>query len=149
MRRAPYALAALLLGSVSATTAPTLTLAQQAQRAQVIVRATLGTPLQVTEEGVGYTVVPLKVTETLAGDAAQLPQNQGGPALYFLSGAEGLPTFQAGQDAMLLLYTGRLDSPLVGYNQGVYVQVNGQLTSGTLKTMDALRSAIVAARGQR
>lgn len=127
---AALALSACLLTAVQATTASPLTLVQQARKADVIVQATIGAPTTVTEGGQAYSVYPLRVSETLAGDAAQLPQlpggqGGGGPALYVLSGMELAPVFQSGQEAVLLLYKGRLDSPLVGFNQGAFLISNG------------------------
>ncbi len=137
MRRGAVLLGALLAvlpGSLlmaQATTAPPLTLAQQARKAQVIVRATLGQPSDVQEGGVTYVAVPLTVTETLAGDPASLPQREGAPALFFLKGAADLPALRAGMDVIALLYTDRLDSPLVGFYQGLYPVVNGAIVNGT------------------
>lgn len=132
MRRALILLAALTLGtlppSAGATTAPPLTLTQQARKADVIVRATLGPATSVREGDVTWTVYPLTVTETVAGDPATLPQNEGKPALYLLSGAEGLPDLRAGQEAFLLLYSRKLDSPVVGFTQGFYPIENGRVT---------------------
>ena len=130
MTLATLALSACLFTAVQATTASPLTLEQQARKADVIVQAIIGTPTTVTEGGQAYSVYPLKVSETLAGDAAQLPQlpggqGGGGPALYVLSGMELAPVFQSGQEAVLLLYRGRLDSPLVGFNQGAFLISNG------------------------
>ena len=126
-------LLATLTAPVQATTFAALPLEQQAKKADVIVQATIGAPTTVTEAGRTYNVYPLKVSETLAGDAAMLPQiggTQGGgsPALYVLSGMERGPSFQSGQEAVLLLYKGRFDSPLVGFNQGAYL-VSGGLVS--------------------
>ena len=132
--RAALLLGGLLTGSLAqATTFVPLTLAQQAKKADVIVQATIGIPTTLTEGTQVYAVYPLKVSETLAGDAATLPQTVGsqgggGPALFVLSGVETAPVFQAGQEVVLLLYRGRLDSPLVGYNQGAYLVSNGQVS---------------------
>lgn len=132
MRPALTLLAALALGAApfpaGATTAPTLTLVQQAKKADVIVRATLGTAASVQEAGVTWTVYPLTVTETIAGDPATLPQREGKPALYLLAGVEGLPELRAGQEAFWLLYSRRLDSPVVGFTQGFYPIENGRVT---------------------
>lgn len=132
MRPALTLLAALALGAApfpaGATTAPTLTLVQQAKKADVIVRATLGTAVSVQEAGVTWTVYPLTVTETIAGDPATLPQREGKPALYLLAGVEGLPELRAGQEAFWLLYSRRLDSPVVGFTQGFYPIENGRVT---------------------
>lgn len=125
-------LAALAVGaaplSAHATTAPTLTLAQQARKADVIVRATLGTPTNVTEGEATWIVYPLTVTETVAGDPASLPQREGRPVLFLLSGLEELPDLRAGQEAFLLLYSRRMDNPIVGFAQGLYPIVNGRVT---------------------
>lgn len=132
MRRALILLAALALGAAprgaQATTAPPLTLTQQAKKADVIIRATPGTPSTVKDGEVTWLVYPLSITETVAGDPASLPQLAGKPALYLLSGVEGLPELRAGQDAFLLLYSKRLDSPIVGFAQGLYPVENGKVT---------------------
>ncbi|WP_425147122.1 hypothetical protein [Deinococcus sp.] len=132
MKRPFLWLALLTLGGVQATSYSTLTLSEQAKKAEVIVQATIGTPTTAAEGSLNYTVYPLKVSATLAGDPAQLPQAGGVPALYILSGLDAAPAFQPGQEAVLLLYKGRLDSPLVGFNQGVYWIVNGQIVTGQL-----------------
>ncbi|PIG99031.1 hypothetical protein AMD26_007040 [Deinococcus sp. UR1] len=124
-------LAGLLgLGAAQATVAPTLSLEQQARRAEVIVRATLGSPVDVRDGNVTYVAYPLTVTETIAGDPATLPRHEGAPALLFLKGASDLPQLRAGQDVIALLYSARMDSPLVGFNQGLYPVVNGSLVPG-------------------
>jgi len=146
------ALVSLLLGGAGqATIFQTLTLAQQAKKADVIVQATIGTPTTATEGGQTYAVYPLKVSETLAGDAATLPQTVGsqggnGPALYVLSGVDSAPTFQAGQEAVLLLYKGRLDSPLVGYNQGAYL-ISGGLVSPLVSPLAAGTPPVTTGNG--
>ena len=134
----PWAAAAALLGLAPSAAAapgvvvPTLTLEQQAARADLIVRGSLGAPQGASpqaaggvpgageETGVPWRVYPLSITETLAGDAGRLPQVGGRPALYVWAQAPDLPDWRTGQDAFFLLYTARLDSPLVGYNQGYY-----------------------------
>ena len=72
MRRALTLLAALALGTApltaQATTAPPLTLTQQARKAAIIVRATLGTSTRVTEGDVTWVVYPLTVGEAVVGD---------------------------------------------------------------------------------
>lgn len=136
-------LAGLLgLGAAQATAAPTLSLEQQARKAEVIVRATLGPPAEVRDGDVTYVAYPLTVTETIAGDPASLPRQAGAPALLFLKGLADLPDLRAGQDVIALLYSARLDSPLVGFNQGLYPVVNGSLVPGvTLAAAPATPSA--------
>lgn len=155
------AMAAFASMPAGATSAPTLTLAQLAKKADVVVRATLGAAVAVTEGGVAYQVYPLTVAETLAGDAASLPQYQGRPALYVMQGLADLPSLSAGQDVIALLYARRLDSPLVGFNQGLYVIASGKVGAATgtpaatapkdsagkaITDLGALRDAIRAAR---
>ncbi len=179
MRRALLAGAAALSlwgAGAGATAVTPLTLAQQAQKAEVIVRATLGTPTTAKEGDVTYTVYPLSVTETIAGDAASLPQHMGKPALFFLQGVQDLPALSGGQEVFALLYARKADSPLVGFNQGLYPVVNGAVsvspagsaatgagsatgtevaapsgaaTGTTITTPTALRDAIRAARENR
>lgn len=142
-----------------ATTAPPLTLQQQARKAEVIVRAVLGERTTVTEGEVTYQVYPLTVSETLVGDAASLPQHGGRPALFFLQGLGDLPPLASGQEVIALLYTRRLDSPLVGFNQGLYAIINGAVGNAAGAARDAagteltdpakLRDAIRAAREAR
>lgn len=142
MRLALILLAALALGAgpltAGATTVPTLTLTQQARKADVIVRATLGNPTTVKEGDLTWLAYPLTVSETVAGDPASLPQLEGKPALYLLSGLEGLPELRSGQDAFLLLYSRRLDSPVVGFWQGVYPIENGKVTKPASSLAPAL-----------
>lgn len=150
-----WPLAALLVTALAgATTAPPLTLEQQAKKAQVIVRVTLGAVQTVRDGDVTYLVYPLEVTEVIAGDPATLPQVGGKPALFVLQGVQDLPKFSARQEALALLYAGRMDSPLVGFNQGWYPVVGGKVTAQGLaeklsdpdlsdpaKLRDALRAA--------
>ncbi|GGM20513.1 hypothetical protein [Deinococcus aerophilus] len=141
-----------LLGTApaGATTAPPLTLAQQVGKAEVIVRARVGAAVNVKDGEITYLAYPLTLLETIAGDAASLPQNEGQPALFFLQGVNDLPEVRAGQEVIALLYARKLDSPVVGFNQGWYVITNGQVTAGDkaspITTPDQLRQAIRAAR---
>jgi hypothetical protein len=137
-------LGALLAGAGLATTAPDLTLQQQAKKADVIVRAVLGAATTVKEGDVTYTVIPLaEIKDAVAGDVARLPVHEGKPALFFLRGVDDLPTLGSGQEVFALLYAARADSPLVGFNQGLYPVVNGQVTwnSVTKARVDALAKA--------
>ena len=116
----------LLAGGVAqATTFAPLTLVQQAKKADVIVQATIGIPMGVTENNQVYVVYPLKISETRAGDASTLPQTVGsqggsGPALFVLSGVESAPVFQVGQEVVLLLYKGRMIKITVNYYDGTF-----------------------------
>ena len=146
-------LAALLAATAGATTAPPLTLAQQVAKAEVIVRGTLGAAVSVKEGEVTYLAYPLTVAETISGDAARLPQNDGKPALFFLQGLADLPELKSGQEVFALLYTRRQDSPLVGFNQGLYPVTDGKVSAGDAKAPITdpakLRDAIRAALGTK
>lgn len=151
MRRLLPLVALGVAALAGATTAPTLTLEQQSKRAQVIVRVTLGTVQTVKDGNLTYLAYPLEVTEVIAGDPATLPQVGGKPGLFVLQGVQDLPKFAARQEALALLYAGRLDSPLVGFNQGWYPVVAGKVTveglAETLTDPAKLRDALRAARG--
>ncbi len=142
-------LALLTLGTVQALTTLPLSLSEQARRAQVIVRATVGQPTNEKEGDIPYMAYPLTVSETILGDLGSLPQLNSKPALYFLQGASDLPAVSQGQEAIFLLYTGKMDSPVVGYNQGFYPLSGGKVTAGDLTNPVKLRDAIRAARGTK
>ncbi|MFC6617681.1 hypothetical protein [Deinococcus radiophilus] len=141
---AALALAVGSLGGAQAVVAPVLTLNQQASRAEVIVRGVLGAP-QTGEDGqTSWRVYPLTITETVVGDVSDLPQQGSQTVLYVWADARDLPEWRTGQDAFFLLYTGRMDSPLVGYNQGYYPVVGGRVTlpeSAPIGTSGAAASA--------
>ncbi len=144
---AALALGLPLVGSSQATSVVPLTLTEQAKRAEVIVRATLGNPTPVKEGDVTYLTYPLNVLETVAGDDRALPQLAGKPALYFLQGAADLPTIPSGGEVFLLLYTQKLDSPVVGYNQGIYPLTAGKVSgAGDITDPTKLRDALKTAR---
>ncbi|MDV6373388.1 hypothetical protein [Deinococcus arenicola] len=146
-------IAALLTAAAGATTAPPLTLEQQVKKAELIVRGTLGAAVSVKEGEVTYLAYPLTVAETITGDAARLPQNDGKPALFFLQGLADVPNLKTGQEVFALLYTAKLDSPLVGFNQGLYPVTDGKVLAGDAKTPITdpakLRDAIRAALGSK
>lgn len=125
----------------------TLTLAEQAKKAEVIVRASVGTAKSVKEGDVAYRAYPLEVKEVVAGEVASLPQLDGKPALFILEGLQDAPQFLSDQEAVLLLYARKLDSPLVGVNQGVYPIDNGKVKAGDITDPAKLIAAIRDARG--
>ncbi len=139
MKALRSALAALvaLSAAAQATVVRTYPLPEQARRAQVIVQASLDAPVTRDEDGQTWTVYPLKVTRTLAGDLGSLPQVDGRPALYLLAGMDDAPTFQPGEQAVLLLYAGKLDNPLVGFTQGAYRIQDGRVPAANGVTPDA------------
>ncbi|WP_233554509.1 hypothetical protein [Deinococcus cavernae] len=165
MKRATFPLLSLLVPGVLALGAAAplalsvpLTLAQQAQKAEVIVRAVPGQPKSVKAGDVNYLAYPLEVKETIAGDVKSLPQQDGKPALLLLDGLEDAPKITLGQEMFLLLYTQRLDSPVVGVNQGAYGVQNGKVEAkvdalkadtATITEPAKLTEAIRAARGNK
>lgn len=124
-----------------------LPLTEQAKKAEVIVRAMLGTAQVVKDGDVTYLAYPLEIRETVVGNVDSLPKTEGKPSLMFLQGLEDAPVLSAGQDAVLLLYARRLDSPVVGVNQGVYVVKDGKVSAGDVTDPAKLLEAIRAARG--
>ena len=146
----PLAMALAMASAAGASVAPTMTLPQQAQKAEVIVRGELGAPQTVTNGGVTWRAYPLTVTEVVSGDVNRLPQLEGQPTLYIWANAEGLPEWRTRQDAFFLLYTAQLDSPLVGFNQGYYA-INAEQIKLADKdiTVDAFRQQLLEARGEK
>lgn len=114
-----------LLSSVAlATTFQKLSLEQQVDRAEVIVRATIGAVTQETRAGRAWTVYALSVKSALRGEASALPQRNNAASIAVLGGGnlklEGAPAFKTGEDWLLLLYTKPFESPVVGFRQGAY-----------------------------
>ena len=138
--------AALLGASASASFVPKLTLAQQAKKADLIVQARVTEVKQQEQDGQQWTVYALKVGETLSGNAADLPKLNGAPALWVLSALDGAPKFAVNDEAVLLLYKGLLDSPVVGVSQGVYPIQAGKVQGQTVTDPAAFKKSLLAAR---
>lgn len=138
--------AALLITSASAGFVPKLTLAQQAKKADLIVQARVTEVKQQEQGGQKWTVYVLKVGETLAGSVADLPTLNGAPALWVLGGLDGAPTFAANDEAVLLLYKGLLDSPVVGVNQGIYPLKGGKVQGQSVSDPAAFKKSLLDAR---
>lgn len=118
-------LAVALLSSLAlATTYQKLSLEQQVERSELIVRATIKTVAIETRVGRTWTAYTLEVKSYLRGEAAGLPVRGGAPSFAVLGGdklrLEGAPTFKAGEDWLLMLYQKPFDSPIVGFRQGAY-----------------------------
>ena len=125
MRRFPLAAAVLLLaGSALATVYARLDLAQQAQKADIIVHALITSVAAEDRGGRPWTVYRLQPQRFLKGEAAQLPQSGGSPSFAVLGGRgltmEGAPTFRERDEVVLFLYARNYDSPVVGFRQGAY-----------------------------
>ena len=114
----------LLSSFALATTFQKLSLEQQVERAEVIVRATIKTVTIETRVGRTWTAYTLEVKSYLRGEAAALPVRGGAPSFAVLGGdklrLEGAPAFKAGEDWLLMLYQKPFDSPIVGFRQGAY-----------------------------
>ena len=107
-----------------ATTFQRLSLEEQVERSEVIIRATIKTVAIETRVGRTWTAYTLEVKSYLRGEAAGLPVRGGAPSFAVLGGdklrLEGAPTFKAGEDWLLMLYAKPFDSPIVGFRQGAY-----------------------------
>ncbi len=115
---------ALLSSLALATTFQKLSLEQQVDRSEIIVRATIKTVAIETRVGRTWTAYTLEVKSFLRGEAAALTVRGGAPSFAVLGGdklkLEGAPAFKAGEDWLLMLYTKPFDSPIVGFRQGAY-----------------------------
>ena len=133
-------LAALLLGSATATTYRQLSLPEIFERTEI---AFLGTVASVTVEermGQPWTVVEFAVDRNLAGQA-----EEGRIELAFLGGdlAGGglrvnlMPSFEVGDEALVLAYEEEYISPIVGFDQGLW-----RLTGGALRDVRGRRLSL-------
>ena len=123
MKRVLMALA-LLSSLALATTFQKLTLEQQVERSELIVRATIKNVAIETRVGRTWTAYTLEVKSYLRGEAAGLTVRGGAPSFAVLGGdklrLEGAPAFKVGEDWLLMLYQKPFDSPIVGFRQGAY-----------------------------
>lgn len=120
-----WLLALALLSSLAlATTYQKLSLEQQVDRAEIIVRATIKTVTPETRVGRSWTAYTLEVKSFLRGEAAGLTVRGGAPSFAVLGAEklklEGAPAFKVGEDWLLMLYAKPFDSPIVGFRQGAY-----------------------------
>lgn len=154
MRRAavmltPVMLASLLVSAAGATVVRPLALGEQVKKAEVIVQARVADVKDAQQGGFAWKVYPLTVTETVVGDASALPRYENAPALWVLAGVDGAPTFAKGDEAVLLLYKSLYDSPLVGFNQGVYRIKNGKIEGQSVSDVAAFKKSLVSLRGAK
>lgn len=123
-----------------------LSLTQQAKKAEIILRLQIENPILSKEKTAHYLVYPIKIVETIVGKSSDLPQYKGKPALFFLNGLKDLPNLTQNQEVIALLYKDKLDSPIVGFNQGIYTIKNQKVINSKFKSADDLRNAIRKAR---
>ncbi len=117
-------LLALVSGVALATTYQKLSLEQQVEKAEIIVRGTIKTLTTETRAGRPWTVYTVDVKGYLRGESTGLPKRGDAPSFAVLGAdklrLEGAPSFKAGEDWVLLLYAKAYDSPVVGFRQGAY-----------------------------
>ena len=127
-----------LLGSGFATVINALTLEQQVEKAQIIVHTLVTTSeVQNRANNKTWTAYALEPKKFIRGSSAELTKvniaNKSVPSLSIYGGAniklEGAPSFKAGDELVLLLYTKAYDSPIVGFNQGAYRVSGGKVTT--------------------
>ncbi len=136
-----------LSGAVLATVVKPLPLAEQAAKANVIVQAKVAEVRDAQRDGVAWKVYRLTVSETVAGDAGSLPKLENDPALWILAGVDDAPTLKVGDEAVMLLYTGTFDSPIVGFNQGLYRLQDGKIVGGEPTDPAQFKRALASFRG--
>jgi hypothetical protein len=111
-----------------ATTYQKLSLPQQVERAEIIVRVTIkNTAVEIRGTGAAarpWTAYGVEVKQFLRGESIGLPQRNNAPSVSILGGdklkLEGAPQFKTGEDWVLMLYAKPYDSPVVGFRQGAY-----------------------------
>jgi hypothetical protein len=128
----------VLIGSSLATVINALTLEQQVEKAQIIMQTLVTTSeVQNRANNKTWTAYALEPKKFIRGSSAELTKlniaKKSVPSLSIYGGAniklEGAPTFKAGDELVLLLYTKAYDNPIVGFNQGVYRVTGGKVTT--------------------
>jgi hypothetical protein len=121
-----------------ATVINALTLEQQVEKAQIIMQTVITTiEVQNRANNKTWTAYALEPKKFVRGSSSELIKlniaNKQVPSLSIYGGAniklEGAPTFKAGDELVLLLYTKAYDNPIVGFNQGVYRVTAGKVTT--------------------
>jgi hypothetical protein len=126
LRATSMTLAALLVGStVQATTYRQLTLAEMIAAAEVGFLATVAATSVEARQGQPWTVVEFEVDRWLTGPPPDGEQDR----LSFLGGslpagtdlqANLMPSFDVGEQVLILAYDDEYYSPIVGFNQGLW-----------------------------
>lgn len=114
---------ALLASSVQASTFKRLSLETMLERSEIAFVGRVTALKANPQNGVPFTNVSFKVTETLRGEA------QDTRTLSFLGGeqengrsvkVDGLPEFNVGDNVLILAYDSTYYSPIVGFSQGYW-----------------------------
>jgi hypothetical protein len=126
------------LNTSLATVINALTLEQQVEKAQIIVHTIItASEVQNRANNKTWTAYALEPKKFVRGSSAELIKlniaNKSVPSLSIYGGAniklEGAPTFKAGDELVLLMYTKAYDNPIVGFNQGAYRVNGGKVTT--------------------
>jgi hypothetical protein len=116
----------LLLGLAQASSYKTVSLLEQLTKADSIVHATIASVRSEERNGKPWTVYNLTIKKSfkaeLAGSNFAILGGELNNKTYRLVGA---PSFKRDDEVFLFLYTKRFDSPIVGFNQGIY-KVQGE-----------------------
>jgi hypothetical protein len=127
-----------LIGSGLATVINALTLEQQVEKAQIIMHTLItSSEVQNRANNKTWTAYALEPKKFIRGSSAELIKlniaNKQVPSLSIYGGAniklEGAPSFKAGDELVVLMYTKAYDNPIVGFNQGVYRVTGGKVTT--------------------
>jgi hypothetical protein len=115
----------LVFGSAIATTYAKLSLEQQVEKADLIVRATIKQKTQETRAGKIWTVYSLTIAKFYKGDKDTIKDSSIAVFDSEKVKLEGAPKFAENDDLFLLLYAKTYDSPIVGFRQGAYKVTEG------------------------
>jgi hypothetical protein len=115
----------VLIGTALATTYAKLTLEQQVEKADVIVRASIKQKIQETRAGKIWTVYTLAINKFYKGDKDTFKDSSFAVFDSDKTKLEGAPQFAEKDDVFLMLYAKTYDSPIVGFRQGAYKVLEG------------------------
>lgn len=113
-------IALVLFGTAFATTYTKLTLAQQVEKADLIVRASIKQKNLETRAGKIWTVYTLEIAKTYKGTNDVLKDSSFAVFDSEKVKLEFAPQFNLKDDLFLMLYAKNYDSPVVGFNQAAY-----------------------------
>lgn len=115
----------MLLSAALATTYAKLSLVQQVEKADIIVRASIKQKTQETRAGKIWTVYSLEIAKFYKGDKETFKDSSFAVLDSDKAKLESAPRFNEKDDLFLLLYTKTYDSPIVGFRQGAYKVLEG------------------------
>ncbi|GGJ30362.1 hypothetical protein [Deinococcus roseus] len=120
----PFVFSLLALGAAQATTVSVLGFEDQIKKADVVVHVRIVDVKTIQNKNYPWKQYTLSIKDTLKGNASMLSQLPEGPAINVLGGdtwqMEGAPAFKKDEEWVLMLYKTPYDSPVVGFNQGMY-----------------------------